>query len=149
VAVVVLNHVMIVVALMTVVHVLNVAIVFNRVIAIAVMTIVATAIQHHVKPMATQQTMLVVQNVQKDQQASVHVALVTVPIQAVTVTVASVHKLTVRVQAHLTVALVTALHLAKNLTHVMAQVQHVAIATVVTAIAVVTVQMQTAVTTVY
>ncbi len=131
------------------VHALNVAIVFNRVIVIAVMTIVATAIQHHVKPMATQQTMLVVQNVQKDQQASVHVALVTVPIQAVTVTVASVHKLTVQVQAHLTVALVTALHLAKNLTHVMAQVQHVAIATVVTAIAVVTVQMQTVVTTVY
>jgi hypothetical protein len=140
---------MIVVALMTVVHALNVAIVFNRVIAIAVMTIVATAIQHHVKPMATQQTMLVVQNVQKDQQASVHAALVTEPIQAVTVTVASVHKLTVQVQAHLTVVLVTALHLAKNLTHVMAQVQHVAIATVVTAIAVVTVQMQTAVTTVY
>jgi hypothetical protein len=75
--------------------------------------------------------------------------LVTEPIQAVTVTVASVHKLTVQVQAHLTVVLVTALHLAKNLTHVMAQVQLVAIATVVTAIAVVTVQMQTAVTTVY
>ena len=141
---VVLNHVMTVVVLTTVVHVLSVLAL--AVTAAAVMKIVVTVIQHRVKQMATQQVMLAVQ---KDPLATVHVTLVIVLTQVVTVTVATVHKATVQVQARLTAVLVTALHLAKNLTHVTAQVHHVAIAIVVTVIVAVIAQMPTAVTTVY
>ena len=136
-----LNRVMTVAALMTEAHAQSAQAATKR-----AMKIVATVIQHRVKQMATQQVMLAVQ---KDPLATVHVTLVIVLTQVVTVTVATVHKATVQVQARLTAVLVTALHLAKNLTHVIAQVHHVAIAIVVTVIVAVIAQMPIAVTTVY
>jgi hypothetical protein len=114
---------------------------------------VATVISHHVKQTVIQLDLSL--TAQKDLLAIVHVALVTA-IQVATVVVLSAQVAvvqvvtatlgTVQMQACRTVVLVTLPHSVKNLSHVMVQVLHVAR---VTLIAVVTVQMQIVVTTVY
>jgi hypothetical protein len=129
----------------TVSLVVTVTVAFNRAmtaLALAVMKIVATVIQHHAKQTAIQQVM---QPVQKDRLAIVHVALVTA-VPVVIVTVPSVLVAIVQMLARLTVALVMPLLSAKNLSHVMVQVRHAAKVTVT---AVVTALMQIAATTVY
>jgi hypothetical protein len=169
-----LNHVMTVevmieVVLITVIVslVLNVAVVFNRVMAqasavtvAAVMKAVATVNQHRVNQMVTLADLS--STAQKDLLAIVHVALVIAMLvaiaQTVTATVASVQVVVAQVATvalvtvlvhllvRLTVVLVMQLLSAKNLSHVMAQAHHVA---KVTVIAVVTAQRQIVAITAY
>jgi hypothetical protein len=121
-----LNRVMTVAALMTAAHAQSAAMASKPATAL-VMTTVATVTQRHAQQTATPMLAAV-----RDRLAIAHANLLTAL------------KVIAQPQLRLTVALVTALPLAKNLTHAITLARHVATATV---IAVATVTMPTVVTT--
>jgi hypothetical protein len=132
-----LNRVMTAAALMTVVHAQSAQAASKRAMALAVMTIVATVI-----PLLVQATLTLVAATGQ---------LMTGRVNFLTALTQPAHKVTaLKVIAQrpvrLAAALVTALPLAKNLTHAITLARHVATATV---IAVATVTMPTVVTTAY
>jgi hypothetical protein len=127
-----LNRVMTVAALMTVVHAQSAQAASKRAMALAVMTIVATVI-----PLLVQATLTLVAATGQ---------LMTGRVNFLTALTQPAHKVTAQQLARLTAALVTALPLAKNHTHVTTLARLVATAT---ATAVATVKTPTVVTTAY
>lgn len=142
VVVVASNHVMTVVVIVVIAAVMTivaVAVVIVLALAVTTMKAAAIVIQRRVKRMATQvHTRTVLQGLNlivKDQLVTVHVTLVTAAMTAMAIAVMPIET----AAPHLTVALVTVLHLVKNHFRVMIKT---AAQTVAAAVVKVIVQMQ-------